>query len=101
MLIFSQIFRSRRIKCGLLPQPVGKLKLMPNLIFMISIQGRELCLCDSMKCTFSIGLCLDSYRVICFRLGLMQDNLSLKCNSGLKHLGVYSRSQSYRKELLQ
>ena len=38
----------------MLPQPVGLLKLMLNFVCTSSVQGKELCWCDCMKCMLSI-----------------------------------------------
>ena len=56
------------MKFSMLPQPVGLLKLMLNLFFIIDIQGRELCWHDFMKYPYNIVLCQDTCELICFKL---------------------------------
>ena len=58
---------------------------------MIYIQGRGLCLCDIMKCTFSIGLFSDTCEPISFKLGMMLDS-TIQYDSSLNDLDLYSRS---------
>ena len=61
------------IQFSLLPQPVLVSKLILNMIHVISIQGREVYLCDFIRYTFNIGLCMDAYELICFKLVIMLD----------------------------
>ena len=53
-LISLQISQSICMKLSTLPQPVGLLKLMLNLGCMITMQGRELFLPDSVKYTLTL-----------------------------------------------
>ena len=50
------------------PQPVGLLKLTLYLFCTSSIQGREPCWCDFMKCVINIFMCQDTCELICFKL---------------------------------
>ena len=69
VLIFSQMLQPILIKFSMLPQPFGLLKLMLTLFCKIYFQGRELYKADFRKCTFNIGLCPDTYKLICSKLG--------------------------------
>ena len=75
--IFSQISKSIWMKCSLLPQAVGVLKLMLNLLRTICIQRRELYSRDCVKYIFNTGLRGDTCEQICFRLGMMLDTTKL------------------------
>ena len=55
----------------MMQQPVGLLKLMLNLFRTISVQWRELYVCNFIKYTFNIGLHQDTCEPICFKLGMM------------------------------
>ena len=61
VLIFLQIPQLIWMKCSLLPQPIGLVKLMVNLRCMINIQERELFLHDLIKYTLNICLHSDTY----------------------------------------
>ena len=50
---------------------------MLNMLGMIDILGRELNLPDFVKYTFNIGLHLDAYEPISFKLGLLIDSVEL------------------------
>ena len=63
VLIFSQISEVIWMKFGMLTWPLDLMKLMLNVIQMISTQWRKLCLDDFMKYTFDIGL----YKLRCLR----------------------------------
>ena len=65
------------MKFGLLPQPVGLLKLMLNLFHVMNVQGRELYLRGFVKYIFNSGFHLDAYELISFKLDLMIDTTGL------------------------
>ena len=44
------------------------LKLVLNLVCMINVQGKELCLGDFIEKTFNMGLRSDAYGQICLKL---------------------------------
>ena len=53
--IFSQISQLSGMKCSMLLQAIGLLKLMLDLLATINIQGRELYLRDFIEYAFNIG----------------------------------------------
>ena len=61
------------MKFSILPQPVGLLKLTQTLFCEIDIQGREVCLHDFMKKSFSTGLRLDTCDWTGFKLDMVLD----------------------------
>ena len=75
--IFSQIYLLIRLKFGMLPQPVGLLKLMLTIICTSNIQGRELCWRDSMKFMLSIVTCQNICEAIRFKLSMMLSTTKL------------------------
>ena len=54
--VLSQIYVSVWVKFSMLSQPVGLLKLVLNLFCTSTIQGRELCWRDFMKCMIDLVL---------------------------------------------
>ena len=76
-LIFSQSSQSILMKFSLLPQLIGVLKLMLELLLMINIQGEEFHMRDFMKYTFNIGLHRNTCEPICFKPVMMLDTTNL------------------------
>ena len=48
---------------------------MLNLVYMISIQGRERCLDDFWKCTFNIGMHSDTHEPVSFEVGILLETI--------------------------
>ena len=44
---------------------------MLNLVHAFDIKGRELNVCDLIKCTFSIHLSPDTYEPVSFKVGMI------------------------------
>ena len=55
MPIFSEMSLTIWMEISMLPQPIGLLKLILNVICTIHIQGRELYLLDFVKFTLNTG----------------------------------------------
>ena len=53
----------------------GLLKLMLNVFGTINIQGRDLCLCNSVSIKYTFAICLyrDTCEPICFKLNMLLD----------------------------
>ena len=52
------------------------LKHMLNLLYTVSIKGRELYACDFAKFAFIVGLCSYAYEMISVKLNMMLDWLN-------------------------
>ena len=77
MLMFTQISQSIWMKFGLLPRPVGLLKLRLNFVCMTNIKGRERYFGDTTKSMLEIGLCSDVYTPIFLKLPTMADMIKI------------------------
>ena len=77
MSIFSQIYVLIWMKLGILPQPVGLLKLMLDWFYISNIQGRERLWCYFMKYMFNIVMHQDTCEPICFKLGMVLNTTKL------------------------
>ena len=78
---------------SMLAQPIGSLKLMPKLVYMINIQARELYLSAFIKlteCTFNTGLQWDAWEPLCYKLGMLLDTtkLDLQYDSSLSDIDL-------------
>ena len=65
------ILQSISLKFSMLKQWLGLLKFMQIMFHAINIQGRALYQTDFMTNTFNIGLCLDIFEPVSFKLGLV------------------------------
>ena len=95
--ISLQIKVSIWMKFSMLPQAAGLLKLMLNLFWRSTVQGRELRWLDFIMYSFKIVMCQDTYEPICCKLGVMLNTTATLFDSNSNDFDVHSRSQGSEK----
>ena len=95
--IFLQIKVSIWMKFSMLPQAAGLLKLMLNLFWRSTVQGRELRWLDFIMCSFKIVMCQDTYEPICCKLGVMLNTTATLFDSSLNDFDVTQGHRVTRK----